>query len=518
MLAIAGACSAPDRDYRDLGSSGSSGSSGGGGKLSVISGGRAGGPNAAGAGGEGGMEPAEGGAPASSGAPGTGGVLGSGGMFAAGAAGAPEPAGAGGELNPGSGGRSEPGAGGATSAGGKTGAGGNISGGGITGTGGLDTTSGGRITIDPCATVLCNTPPAVTCVDAATVRTFGAGTCNAGRCDYPPTDTKCPANQACANGACSVCAVDTQCGPSCSPCASSAPRCKAAGTGSSCVQCLTSRDCGGNPCDPMTNRCVKGQALLLTNQTSILKFDALTGTSLGVFASGGDLRLAYDLAIGPNGHLYVADYSGNAIREYDGATGAYIASPVSTKAPYNVAFGPDGNMYVGISGGTVYRYSAAGAAIGTFVQGPSGADMGGIRFFGTDLFVSYIGTAGSLVRYDAKGSKVADIYTAFSGNGPRAPSFGPDGTLFVPEWQTPYVKVFAPGSYKYGGNIITDRELSANSIGFAADGAMLVLSDNGNLSSVRRYDPATGTFLGVLVAPGSGGLGRSTRMLVLPPN
>ncbi len=506
VLVIAGACSAPDRDYGDLGSSGSSGTAG---KLSVLSGGRAGGSNIGGAAGEGGVPVDEGGSQGISGSLGSGGLLGSGGSFAAagaGAGGVPESGGSAGESNAGTGGRIAPGNGGVP--------GGGAPGGGAPGTGGV-LGSGGGIIVDPCATVVCRNPPAATCVDATTARTFGTGQCTGGKCDYPPSDMKCATNQACANGVCSLCASDTQCGPSCTACTSNAPHCKAIGAGSACVQCVTSRDCGGAICDPVSNRCVKSQALLIANQANILKFDATTGESLGVFASVRFLTNASGLALGPNGDLFVSDLGSNAVHEFDGATGAYLASPVSTKGPADVTFGPDGNMYVAVSGGVVVRYTSAGASPLTFVQGPS--EIAGLRFNGTDLFVSYAGSPGLLVQYDGKGNKVAEIFNQFAGSGPRAPSFGPDGTLFVPEWQTPYVKAFAAGSYKPLGNFIDDREVSPISVGFAIDGAMLVLSNNTKESSVRRYDPATGAFLSVLVPPGSGGLGVAARMLVLPP-
>ena len=49
--------------------------------------------------------------------------------------------------------------------------------------------------------VVCDTPPAATCADANTLRTFSSsGTCSTGTCDYPSTDTTCA--NGCANGAC----------------------------------------------------------------------------------------------------------------------------------------------------------------------------------------------------------------------------------------------------------------------------------------------------------------------------
>lgn len=508
ILVIAGACSAPDRDY-DKASSGA-GSGGVGGKLSIISGGRGGGLGAAGAGagGEGGTENV-GGAPVLTG--GTGAVSGTGAGGAltgagagpgpgagAGAGGFGETGGAGGEPSA-TGGRVEPGAGGSVNP--STG-------------GSINPGTGGRAG-DPCGTVVCSTPPATTCANANTVRSYGAGVCQAGACEYPPSDTRCGSNELCSDGACNVCATEKACGASCAACSSNAPHCKLTGNTSACVQCLSSRDCGGAICDMVTNRCVKGQSLLITNPSAILKFDAVTGESLGIFVSGRTLIGVSGIALGPNGHVYVADAGGNAVNEYD-AEGAFVANLLNTKAPSDIAFGPDGNMYVAVAGGTVAAYATNGTLLGSFIRAISGREVSGLAFYGTDLFVSYTGTTGLLARYNSKGALIANIYDAFVGNGPQSPWFSPDGTVFVPEWQTPYVKTFASASYKPLGNFIADREGSPISVAAGPDGNLLVLSNTGKESSVRRYDITTGAFLGVLVPPGSGNLGLSRRMLVVP--
>jgi hypothetical protein len=54
---------------------------------------------------------------------------------------------------------------------------------------------------DPCAGVACNTPPATSCLDPTTLRTFAApGSCAGGACTYLPRDSTCPFG--CAGGAC----------------------------------------------------------------------------------------------------------------------------------------------------------------------------------------------------------------------------------------------------------------------------------------------------------------------------
>ncbi len=55
--------------------------------------------------------------------------------------------------------------------------------------------------LDACANTACDTPPAPACVNASTLRTYGAaGACSAGTCTYPATDTYCPVG--CDSGAC----------------------------------------------------------------------------------------------------------------------------------------------------------------------------------------------------------------------------------------------------------------------------------------------------------------------------
>ena len=106
--------------------------------------------------------------------------------------------------------------------------------------------------IDPCAGMACNTPPATTCANSSTLRTYAAqGTCTAGTCAYGHTDTACPAPlngiASCENGVCDFTCVagyhrcQTQCLSS-----TSLNSC-----GSSCVPCPT-------PAAPLYSICDNG--------------------------------------------------------------------------------------------------------------------------------------------------------------------------------------------------------------------------------------------------------------------
>jgi hypothetical protein len=72
---------------------------------------------------------------------------------------------------------------------------------------------------DPCAGLTCAAPPAPHCVDATTLRSYAApGSCTDGRCDYAPRDTTCASgcvNGACAGDACAGVSCTTPPAPSC---------------------------------------------------------------------------------------------------------------------------------------------------------------------------------------------------------------------------------------------------------------------------------------------------------------
>ena len=112
---------------------------------------------------------------------------------------------------------------------------------------------------DPCAGVMCSTPPAAVCKTAAIATKYPAsGTCSSGTCSYVPTDTGCGNNKACAGaGLCSECKADGSCGATCATCGGETPKCKDLGTTSQCVGCLSDSDCSGATpsCNTTTNVC-----------------------------------------------------------------------------------------------------------------------------------------------------------------------------------------------------------------------------------------------------------------------
>ena len=89
----------------------------------------------------------------------------------------------------------------------------------------------GRCTVDGCqsAPKVCNDPPSPTCVDANTLRTFmSSGTCSAGTCTYPHSDTTCPSG--CDAGSCVDGCAGVTCDSPPSVCYQSTGTCGGGGT------------------------------------------------------------------------------------------------------------------------------------------------------------------------------------------------------------------------------------------------------------------------------------------------
>ena len=60
-----------------------------------------------------------------------------------------------------------------------------------------------------------------------------------------------------------------------------------------------------------------------------------------------DVADPVDMAVGPDGNLYVSNRGGNAIERFDAITGQYLGPFVdNTPVPHGITFGPDGMLYV----------------------------------------------------------------------------------------------------------------------------------------------------------------------------
>jgi len=113
----------------------------------------------------------------------------------------------------------------------------------------------------------------------------------------------------------------------------------------------------------------------------VRRFNPATGALVGTFvaAGSGGLSNGVGLKFGPDGDLYVASAGSDAVLRYNGTTGAFIGiftSGGSLDQPYDMAWGPDGHMYVAHNAGAVAgsgaikRYNGTtGVFIDNFITG-----------------------------------------------------------------------------------------------------------------------------------------------------
>lgn len=210
--------------------------------------------------------------------------------------------------------------------------------------------------------------------------------------------------------------------------------------------------------------------LLVLNEFShnVLRFDGTTGAFLGTFITStalGSVGLGdpSDMEIGPDGHLYLTGHfsTGANIWKFDVVTGAYLGSFASDPPPkhtHGLTLGPGGDFYQGyVDLGQVVRFDGTtGAFEGVFTSGPGVGPIADMVFGPAHLFVTLDG-GGGVVRFDAVSGAFVDFLI-------------PSGA-FQSHW------------------------------GLMIDGGMLYVS-NKDTGTVKRFDATTGAFLGDFIVGG----------------
>jgi len=196
----------------------------------------------------------------------------------------------------------------------------------------------------------------------------------------------------------------------------------------------------------------------------ISRYNITNGAYINDFASGisGPTRIK----IGPDGFLYVLQWSGNGrVRRY-ALNGSYLGEFTTTGVPQSIGMDWDtnGNLYVSsYTGDLVRKYDANGADLGLFINsnlvGPTNLwfESNG------DLLISdYDGT--SVKRFDANGNFVGNFLTGLSQS--EGFAYLPNGNLLIGNGATSSVKMFDDtGNYLQdfilngSGNLITPNAI-----------------------------------------------------------
>lgn len=212
----------------------------------------------------------------------------------------------------------------------------------------------------------------------------------------------------------------------------------------------------------------------------MLRYDSRSLAFIDAFIDTGLTFKPTGIAFAPNGDIYVGGFEADAVRRYNGQTGALIDTPVPGNAglddPDNgMTFGPDGKLYIpSYESNSVVRFDPATGITQTFIS----AGVGGLRHTRQVLFEPGANT----ILVSSEGSNRILRFNAVTGA---------------------LVGTFATASRPAGMN-------------YTVDGRLLVAT---NSDQVQAFNATSGVSSGPLFATSaSGGLLNSTYVALLVPS
>ncbi len=239
-------------------------------------------------------------------------------------------------------------------------------------------------------------------------------------------------------------------------------------------------------------------SFLIAETNNVIRLDAQTGAILTTIATGTANQAA---VFGPDGTIYVSDYTNNGILHYDDAGNLLGTFGSAFAKPQAMVFGPNGNLYVGSSNSSVEEFSPAGVDLGPFVSAGSGglSNAKGLAF-GPDgnLYVASFGT-NSVLRYNGTTGASMGTFVASGSGGltwPEQIAFGPDGDLYVAGYNSNDILRYNGATGALIGTFV-GAGLN-NPWGFAFDPAGNLDVASATPGTIQQFNGSTGAPLGTL--------------------
>ncbi|WP_224362920.1 Vgb family protein [Hyalangium versicolor] len=231
----------------------------------------------------------------------------------------------------------------------------------------------------------------------------------------------------------------------------------------------------------------------------------------------------HGLAFLPDGQLIVAARGLHRVRRYDLSTGALqgefgASTPIDT--PISTIVGTRGQLFVtSLETHAVLEFNpATGRYLGSpaapntpELNRPGGATLGpdGLLYIANDV-------ANTIARLDPETRRVELFAQPPQGTTPGGLTFGPDGNLYVSDQSSSRVLRFDGRTGTYQGVFVTPGSGGMRhplTLAFGPDGALYVCSYESN--AILRFDGETGAFLSSVIPPGHpSALGGPTWLLI----
>ena len=229
--------------------------------------------------------------------------------------------------------------------------------------------------------------------------------------------------------------------------------------------------------------------------------------NFGGFLSGGYLGVALD----EFGRIYIADGLGDILRynRNGGFIDVFGSIPSNQTDVFNgLAFGPDGSLYAAtLSGDSVYRFGTNGNRTEFIAPGNGGLD--GAYGVAVDALGNvYVAghNSGQIHKYDSTGAFLGNFTSGVTLNTPAAPTFGPDGKLYVSDYTVNKIYRFdgTTGVYDSNWTLAPTNDLSgAFGLAFGSHGMLYVSSFLKD--QILSYNYLTEQYTGIYRSSGTDG-------------
>lgn len=219
--------------------------------------------------------------------------------------------------------------------------------------------------------------------------------------------------------------------------------------------------------------------------------------NFGGFLSGGYLGVTVD----EFGRIYIADAFGDIVRYSNSGTfmGVFGSVPSNQFDVFNgLAVGPGGYLYAATTGDAVYRFDLNGGSRTEFIAAGHGGLDGAYGVAVDSLGNLYVAgyNSGQIHKYDSSGVFIGNFTSGMALDTPAAPTFGPDGMLYVSDYAVNKVHRFNGTTGAWNATMdLTDELSGALGLAFGPNSTLYVSSLLKN--QILTYNYATGAYTGI---------------------
>lgn len=242
------------------------------------------------------------------------------------------------------------------------------------------------------------------------------------------------------------------------------------------------------------------------NTGTVKRYRAKTGEYLGEFGGKQIISETQEVALGPDGMLYVTSLPNKHIIKFDPQTGQFLgafSSGYALSRPTKMTFGPDGFIYVsqwGSGQSSVVRFDAKTGKFDKAISNNLPNPLGHAWDKDGNLYVACFNSK-DIRKFDPKGKSLGVVSPSGVLLGPSNPWFDKQGDLLVSDWEDGQIKRFKleKGKLVFDG-VFARGFTKLEGLVYGPDGYLYGCDWMNN--NIRKLNASTGADLGVFLQIG----------------